>query len=143
MLFIADNDDGSLWSMLDTGDIFTVPIGEGIPSLCMVQGSIIKIDDCSTDSRFKGGEKDEYGAVSQSLMCCPIQDNKGNMYGCLQVVNRSNGEANFSNEEELQMVRVFFLHFPFLVLCIVLWMFAHLYSYLWPPSFFLVFSFEV
>ena len=55
--------------------------------------------------------ENDYGIVFQSIVCCPIQDNKGNIYGCVQVVNRSNGEKSFSQEDELQLVRNSFLRF--------------------------------
>ena len=96
--------------MLDTGDMITIPPSENhLPSLCVLQGTIINIHDCSTDIRCLHNlttNENNYGLVFQSILCCPIQDNKGNIYGCLQVVNRSNGEQSFSQEEELQLVRI-------------------------------------
>ena len=96
--------------MLDTGDMITIPPSENhLPSLCVLQGTIINIHDCSTDIRCLHNlttNENNYGLIFQSILCCPIQDNKGNIYGCLQVVNRSNGEQSFSQEEELQLVRI-------------------------------------
>jgi hypothetical protein len=86
-LFIADNENsGSLWSYIAGGQMITVPAGEGFAGSCVATGEVIKVDDCQNDPRF-GGDK-EIGFVSQCMMCCPVHDKDGNLYGCLQVINK-------------------------------------------------------
>ena len=86
-LFIADNENsGSLWSYIAGGQMITVPAGEGFAGSCVATGEVIKVDDCQNDPRF-GGDK-EIGFVTQCMMCCPVHDKDGNLYGCLQVINK-------------------------------------------------------
>ena len=86
-LFISDNENGgSLWSYIAGGQMITVPAGEGFAGSCVATGEVIKVDDCQNDPRF-GGDK-EIGFVTQCMMCCPVHDKDGNLYGCIQVINK-------------------------------------------------------
>lgn len=86
-LFILDQEDGSLWSYIAGGHMISVPNGEGLAGLCVSQNQVINVDDCQNDARF-GGDK-ETGFTTESVLCCPVRDNNGNIYGCLQVINKS------------------------------------------------------
>jgi hypothetical protein len=95
-LFILNKENGSLWSFITNGQRISVPSGQGFAGLCVSTGLPVKVDDCQNDPRF-GGDK-EIGFTTRCVLCCPVLDAKGNIYGCLQVINKSSGNDNdYSN----------------------------------------------
>jgi ABC-type lipoprotein export system ATPase subunit/putative methionine-R-sulfoxide reductase with GAF domain len=80
-------------------DVTGVSIGvsQGIIGTVFHNQQPMRIDKCSTDPRFNAAEDEETGFRTDTLLCVPLKT-AGNIFGCLQMINKSSGV--FSEEDE-------------------------------------------
>lgn len=78
----------------------SIRLGEGIAGN-VVQSGISEICiDCSKDERFAGKVDGQTGFVTKSMVCVPLR-NKYECLGCIQLINKVDGELFSSDDVEL------------------------------------------
>ncbi|MBQ3488803.1 MAG: ATP-binding cassette domain-containing protein [Clostridia bacterium] len=78
----------------------TVENGLGIEGLVTKTGKSVMVTDAATDARFDGTVFDDNGLVTRTMICVPL-NNLHDVIGCVQVVNKKDG--NLYDAEELQL----------------------------------------
>ena len=75
----------------DLGDFSLAP-GEGIAGRTIEEGKGMIVEDCQKDPRWSGKADAKTGLVTKSMICVPVMDGD-NCFGCIQVVNRTDGNC--------------------------------------------------
>ena len=83
-------------------DISNISIenGIGIEGVVTKTGKSVMITDCDNDPRFSGTVFDDQGLKAKSLICVPLNDMR-DVIGCVQVVNKQDGESYDDSELDL------------------------------------------
>ena len=76
---------------VDISDI-TITLGQGIAGTVVRDGETIIAEDVTKDSRFSHSVDEKSGFVTRSILCAPILG-KDKPLGCVQVINKRDGEA--------------------------------------------------
>ena len=97
-----NGDDGRLYVIACYGqsDVTGVSIGadQGLVGKCYNEMTVITINDCSADPRFKMDQDEETGLKSRNMVLGPRQI-EGVVVGCMQLVNKKSG--NFTDQDIL------------------------------------------
>jgi len=120
-LFLYDEDSSELWTRVAVAEEDTK--GEKGAKLTIIKLSLdskslaatsartrtmLNIPDAKTDGRHDSSWDAKTGFVTRSVLCMPILDEDGKLYGCLQAVNKtgSSGVTGFGADDEnlLRMV---------------------------------------
>ena len=113
-LYLYDEDKRELWTRVSVDDE-NIPSPSRIirlsldaPSLAATSAksqTLINIADVKADPRHDGSWDKKTGQVTRNLLCMPILDDDGKLYGCLQAVNkRAAGGFTTDDEKLLTMV---------------------------------------
>lgn len=83
-------------------DISNISIenGIGIEGLVTKTGKSMLVSDAASDPRFDGTVFDDYGLLTKTMICVPLNNVK-DVIGCCQIVNKKNG--SLYDEEELEL----------------------------------------
>lgn len=83
-------------------DISNISIenGIGIEGLVTKTGKSMLVSDAASDPRFDGTVFDDYGLLTKTMICVPL-NNVNDVIGCCQIVNKKNG--SLYDEEELEL----------------------------------------
>ena len=83
-------------------DISNISIenGIGIEGLVTKTGKSMLVSDAASDPRFDGTVFDDYGLLTKTMICVPL-NNVNDVIGCYQIVNKKNG--SLYDEEELEL----------------------------------------
>ncbi|MBP5231346.1 MAG: ATP-binding cassette domain-containing protein [Clostridia bacterium] len=83
-------------------DISNISIenGFGIEGVVTKTGKALMITDCDGDPRFTGTVFDDQGLKAKSLICVPL-NNMREVIGCVQIINRTDGESYDESELDL------------------------------------------
>ena len=58
----------------------------------------MRVDDGETDRRIEKKVGDDIQFVTRCMLCCPVHDRNGDVYGCLQVINKQeDDDTSFSD----------------------------------------------
>ena len=76
---------------VDISDI-TITLGQGIAGTVVRDGEAIIAADVNKDSRFSHSVDEKSGFLTRSILCAPILG-KDEPLGCVQVINKKDGEA--------------------------------------------------
>jgi putative ABC transport system ATP-binding protein len=76
-----------------------IPIGSGIAGAVAKTSQIIRIDDAYADSRFNPEIDKQTGFRTRSILCLPLLDQSGVVFGVTQLLNRCDGQP-FSSDDE-------------------------------------------
>lgn len=76
---------------VDFGGVSLLP-GEGIAGQVIQSGEALIIPDCQADERWAGRVDARTGFVTKSMICVPLVTD-GNIFGCLQLINKTDGTA--------------------------------------------------
>jgi putative ABC transport system ATP-binding protein len=76
-----------------------IPIGSGIAGAVAKTGQTIRIDDAYADSRFNPEIDKQTGFRTRSILCLPLLDQSGVVFGVTQLLNRCDGQP-FSSDDE-------------------------------------------
>ncbi len=110
-LFIVDNEKGELWSKIaQKAEIKEIhlKIGVGIAGHVAATGEVINIPDAYNDDRFDPTTDKKTGYRTRSILCMPIREprksdeEKGEIIGVLQVLNKVDGAFGKEDEELLK-----------------------------------------
>ncbi len=100
-LFLVHRKSGELWSRVAQGDNMQeirVPRGVGIAGNVAVSGETINIPDAYQDARFNPEVDRRTGYRTRSILCMPLRNEKGEIIGVMQVLNKKDGV--FTPEDE-------------------------------------------
>ena len=106
-MFMVDGNDNSLWSYIKQDDMVRFPQGNGIFGEVLATDQTIRINDAAKDSRVETSHGEAIGIVARSLVCAPMHDERGQLFGCIHVINKKEISAQveqdrgFSKHEEL------------------------------------------
>ena len=108
-LYLIDRNKNELWSMVATGDgvkEIRLKIGEGIAGYVVQSGDVVNIKDVKNDPRFKGDIDKATGYSTENMICFPIQNNRKEIIGVLQLLNSKNGEFSKLDENFLNALSI-------------------------------------
>lgn len=77
--------------------------GQGICGKCIEQNEVILVEDVSKDKRWYSKADEKTGFHTQSILAVPISSSQTECFGCLQLLNKSQG--NF-NEEDIELAKI-------------------------------------
>ena len=100
-LYLVDRERGELWSRVAEGlEIreIRMPMNKGIAGSVVASGKTVNIPDAYNDPRFNPGVDWETGYQTKSVLCLPVWNNRKEIIGVLQVLNKQDGA--FTEEDE-------------------------------------------
>ena len=100
-LFLVDRVTGGLWSKVAQGPNMSeirVPRGMGIAGHVAVTGEIVNIRDAYQDPRFNPEVDHRTGYRTRTILCMPLRNEKSEIVGVMQVLNKKEGV--FTEEDE-------------------------------------------
>ena len=78
-----------------------VPKNKGIVGSVFMNGEKLKIDNAYQDERFNKEVDKKTGFKTRNIMCYPLIDNDGDIFGAIQAINKLGGkDAAFDNNDE-------------------------------------------
>ena len=78
-----------------------VPKNKGVVGAVFMTGEKLKIDNAYQDLRFNKEIDRKTGYKTRNIMCYPLIDNDGDIFGVIQAINKLGGkDANFDNNDE-------------------------------------------
>ncbi len=103
-LFLVDRKTGELWSRVAQGANMSeirVPRGAGIAGHVAVSGNTVNIPDAYRDSRFNPEVDRRTGYSTRTILCMPLRNEKNEIIGVMQVLNKREGIFTGEDEELL------------------------------------------
>ncbi|MFH1958327.1 MAG: HD domain-containing phosphohydrolase [bacterium] len=100
-VFIMDSDTKTLWSKIADGledREIRLPAGQGIVGAVAESGKILNIKDAYGDERFNAETDRKTGYKTRTVLAAPMKNNKGELIGVFQVLNKQ--ESVFDEEDE-------------------------------------------
>jgi adenylate cyclase len=100
-LFLLDRQSGELWSKVAQGaDMkeIRVPRGMGIAGHVATTGETVNIKDAYQDARFNPEVDRRTGYRTHTILCMPLKNERGEIVGVMQVLNKQGGI--FTQEDE-------------------------------------------
>ncbi len=102
-LFILDRERGELWSRVAQGTEKEIrfPVGSGIAGAVATTGQVVNIKDAYADPRFNRSFDITNNYRTQSILCVPMRDTRGEVTGVIQALNAIDGSFDSEDEELL------------------------------------------
>jgi HD-GYP domain-containing protein (c-di-GMP phosphodiesterase class II) len=102
-LFILDRERGELWSRVAQGTAteIRIPVTTGIGGAVATTGQVINIKDAYADPRFNRSFDVSNHYRTQSMLCVPMRDARGEVTGVIQALNAIDGAFDSEDEELL------------------------------------------
>jgi len=100
-VFIMDSDTKTLWSKIADGlkdKEIRLPAGKGLVGSVAETGEILNIKDAYEDERFNAETDRKTGYKTRTVLAAPMKNNKGEIIGVFQVLNKK--ESVFDGEDE-------------------------------------------
>jgi putative ABC transport system ATP-binding protein len=103
-LWLLDEERGELWSKVARGAEgepieIRVPRGKGIAGAAALAGTPLNVPDAYADPRFDAGADARSGYRTRSILCLPLADAGGRVFGVAQVLNRRDGQPFDAQDE--------------------------------------------
>ena len=101
-LYLLDRASRQLWTkVIQADEVREIKLnpGQGVAGWVAENGRSANITDAYADSRFAPDVDQKTGYRTRSILCVPFRDNKGEMVGVVQVLNKQAG-LHFSEEDE-------------------------------------------
>jgi putative methionine-R-sulfoxide reductase with GAF domain len=100
-LFLLDEARGELWSKVAAGAAgeIRIPRGSGIAGAVAASGRALNIPDAAADLRFDPSVDRASGYTTRSILCVPLLDQQGRVFGVAQMLNKTGG-APFDADDE-------------------------------------------
>ncbi len=102
-LYLLDEQRGRLLSRIMVGEeahSIELPLGEGIAGYVAKTGRVVRVKDAYRDKRFLRQWDDLTGYRTRSILAAPMKNHVGRTIGVIQVLNKSQGEGEFSQHDE-------------------------------------------
>jgi adenylate cyclase len=103
-LFLVDRQTGELWSKVAQGaDMkeIRVPRGMGIAGHVAASGETVNITDAYQDARFNPEVDRRTGYHTHTILCMPLRNEKNEIVGVMQVLNKQEGIFTAEDEQLL------------------------------------------
>lgn len=99
-IFLLDEEQGEIWSkvMIGESDIIRFPRGAGVAGKTIETGKAIVIHDAYNDPLFNPEIDRSTGYRTRNILCVPMQNLDGQAVGCLQLLNRLEGDFSPADE---------------------------------------------
>jgi putative ABC transport system ATP-binding protein len=100
-LFLLDEERGELWSKVAAGaaGVIRIPRGSGIAGAVAASGRALNVPDARADLRFDASVDRTSGYVTRSILCVPLLDQRGRVFGVAQMLNKR-GDLPFDADDE-------------------------------------------
>lgn len=103
-LWLIDNEAGELWSKVarDAGGssiAIRIPNDKGIAGAVATSGETLNIRDAYADPRFDPSADRSTGYRTRNILCVPLLDSRGRLFGVAQLLNKE-GTHPFDSEDE-------------------------------------------
>ena len=106
-VFLLDKKHRQLWSKVASGtDVIRLPLNRGIAGYVAVTGRPVNITDAYHDQRFNPEVDRQTGYRTRTVLAVPMRDNKGDVIGVFQVLNRRRGTFDSRDEKLLTVLAV-------------------------------------
>jgi len=104
-LFLVDSSKKELVTRIHGGleNAIRVKIGRGIVGNCAQTGVIVNIRDAYADPRFDRSVDLATGFTTRSLLCVPIYNNRGEINGVTEMINKKNSGLFDEDDEKMLM----------------------------------------
>lgn len=86
----------------DENDQNKIDKNKGIIGHVFTKGEKIKIDDTSIDPRFRQDFEGEFQNKTRNIVCYPLTNKKGNIFGVIEAVNKK--DKHFDNDDDELML---------------------------------------
>ncbi len=101
-VFLLDKNNNELWSRMASGEqIIRVPANTGIVGETVSRGRIINIANAYRDPRFNPDVDKRTGYHTRNLLTAPMSNNKGEIIGAFQVLNKKSTSFTVNDEKIL------------------------------------------
>ncbi len=106
-VFILDAEKGELWSKVAHGEKeIRFPSNTGIAGHVVETGEILNIKDAYNDSRFNPNIDKKTGYKTRNVLNAPLRNQKGEVIGVFQTLNKHGESFNKDDEELLTAIAV-------------------------------------
>ncbi len=101
-LFLLDEERGELWSKVAAGaaGVIRIPRGSGIAGAVAASGRTLNVPDAHADLRFDASVDRASGYTTRSILCVPLLDQQGRVFGVAQMLNKNTGAAFDADDEQ-------------------------------------------
>jgi len=106
-MYLLDSDHNELWSKVLQGhDIreIRVAVGEGIAGWVAKTGESLNIADAYEDPRFNSDFDERTGFRTKTVLCQPMRNQRGEITGVIQVLNKADGAFDDEDEQVLTAI---------------------------------------
>ena len=104
-LFLVDSSHNELVTRFHGGldNAIRVKIGRGIVGICAQSGETVNIRDAYADQRFDRSVDIATGFTTRTLLCIPIYNNRGEITGVTEMINKKN-DGHFDEDDEKMLI---------------------------------------
>lgn len=108
-LFMVNDTKEKLVTSFTSGmtNTIEIPISSGIVGYTATTGEVLNISDAYNDHRFNRATDISTGYKTQTLLCVPIFDDKGEVRGVTEMINKIDGVFTKEDEKLMQVFNVF------------------------------------
>lgn len=80
-------------------DTIVLEPGKGICGCCIAENEMIVSESASNDARWNPDADQKTGFHTQGILAAPISDGSGNVFGCLELLNKQGGPFEEADKE--------------------------------------------
>ena len=108
-LFMLDAATGELWSRVAQGNNIVeirLPVGKGLAGYVAKTGEVVNITDAYKDPRFNPEIDKKSGYKTHNVLCMPMRDKEGKIFGVFQFLNKREGPFLSQDESFIDALSV-------------------------------------
>ncbi|KAL4461779.1 hypothetical protein ABPG72_011589 [Tetrahymena utriculariae] len=108
-IFLVDYQSQELWTVANkTGKTIRFPLNDrSIAGYCIKHEIAMNVFDAYEDPRFNKQVDFDTGYRTKTILCVPIKDQKNQVVGCLEAINKTNDIFNKQDQEMLEIMGSF------------------------------------
>jgi K+-sensing histidine kinase KdpD len=108
-LYMLDATTGELWSRVAQGNNIVeirLPVGKGLAGYVAKTGEVVNITDAYKDPRFNPEIDKKSGYKTHNVLCMPMRDKEGKIFGVFQFLNKREGPFLSQDESFIDALSV-------------------------------------
>ncbi len=108
-LYLLDTLTGELWSKVAQGNNIVeirLPVGKGLAGYVAKTGEVVNITDAYKDPRFNPEIDKKSGYKTHNVLCMPMKDKDGKIFGVFQFLNKREGPFGPGDESFIDALSV-------------------------------------
>ena len=108
-LYMLDSTTGELWSRVAQGNNIVeirLPVGKGLAGYVAKTGEVVNITDAYKDPRFNPEIDKKSGYKTHNVLCMPMRDKEGKIFGVFQFLNKREGPFLSQDESFIDALSV-------------------------------------